>query len=203
MKICKPFNRTYPITQAFVERFTDQSGHKGIDYALPLGTPVLAAADGCVSLTETSNEGYGSHIVMVHGDGIETLYAHLSVPEVTTGQAVQQGEEIGLSGNSGNSTGPHLHFELRLHNKAVDPAPYFSQDPQAKWQVICDVLNVRSGPGIHYPVCGYLNLQNSVVALTQAESLWIEISPGKWAAAIFEGQQLMENMNLLNEPDCP
>ena len=203
MKLCKPFTRTYPITQSFGERFTDQSGHKGIDYALPLGTPVLAAADGYVSQTETSLEGYGNHIVMAHGEEIETLYAHLSVLKVTTGQAVQQGEEIGLSGNSGNSTGPHLHFELRLHNKAVDPAPYFSEDPQAKWQVICDVLNVRSGPGIHYPVCGYLKMQNSVVALAQAESLWIEISTGKWAAAKFEGQQLMEKMNLLNEPKCP
>lgn len=203
MRLCKPFNRIYPITQSFGERFTDQSGHKGIDYALPLGTPVLAAVDGCVSRTETSLEGYGSHIVMTHGEEIETLYAHLSVLEVTTGQAVQQGEEIGLSGNSGNSTGPHLHFELRMHGKAVDPAPYFSEDPQSKWQVVCDVLNVRSGPGIHFPVCGFLMMDNSVDTLAQAESLWIEISPGKWAAAKFEGQQLMEKMNLLNEPECP
>lgn len=106
------------------------AGHNGLDYAVPPGTPVLAAHDGIVERRAEDPVGYGIH-VKVLGAKIETLYAHLSLVNVPAGAMVRAGDEIGRSGNTGNSTGPHLHFGLRitgLRNPAysnwIDPAPF-------------------------------------------------------------------------------
>jgi murein DD-endopeptidase MepM/ murein hydrolase activator NlpD len=127
----KPFDGDYPITQTYaehVQRRIDngwQYYNGGIDYAMPERTPVLAAADGLVRRMERLNAGYGNVLRIEHGDGeLETLYAHLSYIVVSVGQAVTAGQMIGRSGNTGKSTGPHLHFELRKDGKAVDPQPY-------------------------------------------------------------------------------
>ncbi|MBI4086874.1 peptidoglycan DD-metalloendopeptidase family protein [Candidatus Kaiserbacteria bacterium] len=90
-------------------------GYNGVDLAAGVGTPIYAAADGEVIISKGSgwNGGYGSYIVIKHANGTQTLYAHLSAAYVSAGQSVVQGEAIGAMGNTGQSTGPHLHFEVR------------------------------------------------------------------------------------------
>ncbi len=96
--------------------------HRGIDIAAPVGTPVRASAAGVVTAM-TRHRGYGRLIRIRHADHLETAYAHLSrfAPRLAVGQPVKQGEIIGYVGTSGRTTGPHLHFELRRHGRAVDP----------------------------------------------------------------------------------
>lgn len=90
-------------------------GYNGVDLAAPLGAPILAAADGEVIVAKRSgyNGGYGAYIVIQHGNGSQTLYAHASSVSVAVGEQVSKGQVIGGVGNSGRSTGPHLHFEIR------------------------------------------------------------------------------------------
>jgi len=97
--------------------------HAGIDLAAPLGTPVRAARDGLVVRAGWWGT-YGYVVVIDHGDGAETRYAHLSSFAVAAGDAVRQGDVIGAVGSTGASTGPHLHFEIRFEGAAVDPLPY-------------------------------------------------------------------------------
>ena len=98
--------------------------HTGIDLVEPFGSPVFAADDGVVAAVGNSGSGYGIFVVIVHAGGLDTLYGHLSTPLVKVGQTVSQGTPVGLEGSTGNSTGPHLHFELRINQKPVNPAPY-------------------------------------------------------------------------------
>jgi len=101
--------------------------HTGIDLAVPLGTPVFAAADGVVALarpmTDSSGNlvGYGNYIVVQHDTGLKTLYGHLLAIGVKEGDVVKRGQLIGLVGSTGNSTGPHTHFEVRIDNSPVNP----------------------------------------------------------------------------------
>ncbi len=98
--------------------------HTGIDLVEPFGSPVYAADDGVVALVGSSSSGYGNYVVIAHSGGLDTLYGHLSTTVVKVGQTVAQGQPIGLEGSTGNSTGAHLHFELRINQKPVDPTPY-------------------------------------------------------------------------------
>ena len=90
-------------------------GHNGVDLAAPIYTPILASADGKVIISRSGgyNGGYGTYVVISHANGTQTLYAHMSVNSVSTGQNVAQGQVIGAVGSTGRSTGPHLHFEVR------------------------------------------------------------------------------------------
>ncbi len=90
-------------------------GHNGVDIAAPVGTQLVAAAGGTVQVARSSgyNGGYGRMIIIAHPNGTQTVYGHLSTVSVVAGQKVVKGEAIGLSGNTGKSTGPHLHFEVR------------------------------------------------------------------------------------------
>lgn len=97
--------------------------HAGIDVGVPVGTTVRASRGGRV-VTAGWVGGYGYCVIIDHGDGVSTRYGHLSQTIATVGQYVDQGEQIALSGNTGRSTGPHLHFEIRINGDAVDPAPY-------------------------------------------------------------------------------
>ena len=97
--------------------------HKGIDLAQPTGTPVYATADGMVAKAEWFSS-YGNYIQIEHGGELETRYAHLSGYAVVAGQMVHKGDLIGYVGTTGRSTGPHLHYEVRVAGEAVDPRPY-------------------------------------------------------------------------------
>jgi len=96
--------------------------HQGLDIAAPMGTTVVAAAAGTVILAKWYG-GYGNYILIDHGGGYSTGYGHLSAIYVSNGQTVQRGQAIGAVGSTGQSTGPHLHFEVRINGKPVDPAP--------------------------------------------------------------------------------
>jgi murein DD-endopeptidase MepM/ murein hydrolase activator NlpD len=98
--------------------------HTGIDLVEPFGSPVYAADDGVVALVGASNSGYGRYVVIAHSGGLDTLYGHLSAALVKVGQLVSQGQTIGLEGSTGNSTGAHVHFELRINNQPINPSPY-------------------------------------------------------------------------------
>ena len=97
--------------------------HKGVDLAQPTGTPVYATADGVISKAEWFSS-YGLYISMEHGGNIQTRYGHLSRLNVAAGQQVRKGDLIGYVGSTGRSTGPHLHYEVRINGLAVNPIPY-------------------------------------------------------------------------------
>ena len=106
----QPFTGDYPITldygEAWPPLYTHESPHRGIDYGTPMNTPILASADGTVTLVKDLPNGYGKYIMLTHEDGQQTLYAHLSSLGVRLGQEVRKGQEIGRSGSSGNSALP-------------------------------------------------------------------------------------------------
>lgn len=97
--------------------------HRGVDIAAPRGTPVLATADGVVTFVGWLSS-YGITIRIDHGHGVETLSAHLGKSTVEAGQRVNRGETIGLVGSTGRSTGPHLHYEVHIDGRPVNPRPY-------------------------------------------------------------------------------
>ena len=112
----QPFDGTYPVTQGYHEYnqyVPPGRAHTGIDYACPAGTKILAGADGTVMAAGGGSTGFGLHVIIRHTDDLATLYAHLDSISVSVGQYVSQGDVIGLSGSSGDTTGPHLHFEVR------------------------------------------------------------------------------------------
>ena len=209
MQLIKPFNGNYPVTQHFGDTFTDPKGHKGIDYALPIGTPVLAAADGEVWKAGWDATGYGNCVMIKHPDGSGTVYGHLLNWAVYAGQKVKAGEKIGNSGNSGNSTGAHLHFEYRTkydnYKTAIDPTPYFTEpelpasNSSAGWyEVVCDSgANIRMTPGgalkswlpkgVRVHLTGNSSVANNLT--------WVEIEGGYWVArADSEGIVLIEDI---------
>ena len=98
--------------------------HTGVDLAAPELTSVLAADDGVVAIVGSTQSGYGNYVVLGHRAGLVTLYGHLQRALVKPGDVVTQGQPIGLEGSTGNSTGPHLHFEVRLKDQPVDPTLY-------------------------------------------------------------------------------
>ena len=106
--------------------------HTGLDIAAPRGALMGAAAPGTVLLATTSRDsngnvaGYGNYVVIQHSNGFLTLYGHLDRLLVVAGQQVAQGQVIGWCGSTGWSTGPHVHFELRINGEFVDPAPYIA-----------------------------------------------------------------------------
>ncbi len=113
--------------------------HKGIDLAAPTGTPVYATADGIVGRAERFGS-YGNYIQIEHGGEMETRFAHLSGYAVSAGDRVRKGDLIGYVGTTGRSTGPHLHYEVRVAGEAVDPTPYMTGEQLA-------VSNPEGGKG--------------------------------------------------------
>lgn len=100
--------------------------HSGVDLAVAEGTPVYAADNGKVIVAEDSGNGYGNYIIIDHQNGFKTLYGHNSELLVSVGDIVAKGDKIALSGNTGNSTGPHLHFEIHVNDEKVDPQQYLA-----------------------------------------------------------------------------
>ena len=122
MSYRQPFEGEYPISQRFGEKITDRRGHTGIDYECPIGTSILASADGTVIYAGWKDGGYGICVFLRHPDGNMTIYEHLSSVIVKVGQALGMSDVLGYSGSTGKSTGPHLHFEARdRNNQAFDP----------------------------------------------------------------------------------
>ncbi|GAA4724604.1 M23 family metallopeptidase [Sphingomonas lutea] len=98
--------------------------HAGIDLSGPIGTPIYATADGVVSAAGWNSGGYGNLVKVDHGRGIETRYGHLASMTVSPGQRVTRGQVIGRMGSTGRSTGSHLHYEVRIDGRAVNPVPF-------------------------------------------------------------------------------
>ncbi|MEY3152459.1 MAG: M23 family metallopeptidase [Bacteroidota bacterium] len=112
--------------------------HPGLDFTAPQGTPVYATADGVIRVAGNLGNGYGNHIVIDHGYSYNTLYGHLYRLKVKRGQAVKRGEVIGYVGNTGKSTGPHLHYEVIKGRKHLDPIYFFYNDltPEQYQQIL-------------------------------------------------------------------
>ena len=102
--------------------------HYGMDFSAKTGTEIYATGDGIVSKIKRSKRGYGNYVKINHGFGYETLYAHMSKYVVKRGQKVKRGEVIGYVGNSGISTAPHLHYEVRKDNKKINPMNFYYND---------------------------------------------------------------------------
>jgi len=117
--ITSPYGyRIHPITGEF--KF-----HAGVDIGAPGGAPILAAAGGTVTIS-TYSRSYGNYVEIDHGNGLRTRYAHMSLRLASAGDTVTQGQEIGLVGATGDATGNHLHFEVRVNGVTYDPMRYFT-----------------------------------------------------------------------------
>lgn len=144
-RVSSPFGgRVHPISGK-------KSHHLGIDLTCPLGTPIYATADGVVETTRPSQQGYGNMIKVRHAFGFMTLYAHLHQFAVSQGQFIEKGDRIGFCGSSGNSTGSHLHYEVRFIGKALNPQDFmqwqpnhmaylFTQQQQVPWASLMEQL---------------------------------------------------------------
>lgn len=107
-----------PVGGVLTQGYT--SSHNGLDFGIPIGTNVHSSMDGTVIYAGWNNQGYGN-LVIVENGAYKTYYAHLSEIPVSVGESVRAGDVIGLSGNTGNSTGPHLHYEIRKNGVNIDP----------------------------------------------------------------------------------
>ncbi|QUJ68678.1 peptidoglycan DD-metalloendopeptidase family protein [Photobacterium sp. GJ3] len=129
--------------------------HLGIDLSTSTGTPVYAPADGVIEMVRPSKKGYGNLLKVDHGYGFMTLYAHLHKFKVKTGDFVRKGDLIALSGNSGTSTGPHLHYEVRFLGRALNPQYFmkwgpdnfdylFNHERSIQWDSLVKVLEAQA-----------------------------------------------------------
>lgn len=168
----------------------------GIDWGIPVGTQILAAMAGAaIKVEDQGKTGYGKHVRLQHDGGYITIYGHLSMFDAAVGDLVKAGDLIGRSGNTGNSSGPHLHFELRKNGVPENPAPYLvsvlANQPDSAEQTVSEVfakgdhirlkskfdyVNIRPrpdyGPGV--PDWGdFLPGDEAIVAQTQDEMVCI------------------------------
>ena len=119
--------------------------HPGIDFSAPQGTPVYATGAGKVIEVKTSLSGYGKQVIIDHGFGYRTRYAHLQDFNVKEGQQVERGQGIGLVGNTGTSTAPHLHYEIYREGERVNPIYYFYQDITAEeYEVLVQLASIEN-----------------------------------------------------------
>jgi murein DD-endopeptidase MepM/ murein hydrolase activator NlpD len=119
--------------------------HNGMDFTAPMGTEIYVTGDGVVESYNQDTRGYGKHIIINHGFGYKTLYAHLDRANVRRGQKVKRGDVIGFVGNTGMSLAPHLHYEVHLNDVAVDPSNYYFNDLTAEEYDRMIELASRSG----------------------------------------------------------
>lgn len=209
MKFLYPVPIGCIVTQTFAEHvhrarvngWTNYNG--GIDWAVASGTSLVAAQAGTVYVARRDATGYGNHVRIEHADGYQTIYGHMMDFAVQPGDRVQAGQVIGRSDNTGNSTGPHLHFELRLNGVAIDPAPLlvttfktespesppvvepepgpepqaFPQLPRARVTALVG-LNIRQAAGVIHPLVGYLPHGASVEVIRSVRDggdIWLQI----------------------------
>jgi murein DD-endopeptidase MepM/ murein hydrolase activator NlpD len=130
--------RTHPIYK--IQKF-----HSGMDFSAPIGTPIYSTGNGIVTAANDGERGYGNRVEINHGYGYSTLYAHMSRFAVKQGQKVQRGDLIGYVGNTGASTGPHLHYEVIKNNEKVNPVNYFYNDlSPAEYATMMDLSSKAS-----------------------------------------------------------
>lgn len=135
MGLIQPFTGSYALTQGFgpTDYELEPAGngyphfHNGLDYALPMNTQLYAAGSGIVTKAGKDTTGFGNRIEIDIGNGLSILYGHLESIGVTVGQRVTAGQKIGLSGRSGNSSGPHLHFSLLKDGQFIQPTPFVGE----------------------------------------------------------------------------
>ena len=118
--------------------------HEGVDLASPVGTPIHATADGTVAKADWFG-GYGLFVQLEHGGALQTRYGHMSRLNVAAGQHVHKGDIIGYVGTTGRSTGPHLHYEVRVNGQPVNPIPYM-QAGDAVQLAVADTTGAQGGP---------------------------------------------------------
>jgi hypothetical protein len=228
MKFLYPLPPNSIVTQTFAEHerrrelngWTHYNG--GIDWACPTGTRIKAAQDGVVTVVRSDATGYGTHVRIEHKEGNTkyiTIYGHLMDAGVSIGDKVKAGEVIGKSDNTGNSTGPHLHFELRKGGQAIDPAPLLvktlaelgveevrpeeeeagpgvepGQFPKLpRVRVLVAALNIRSAPGVESRITGNLVMDTEVAVLRKiviGRDVWLQIGHEQYIALKFEGNIL-------------
>jgi len=181
----KPINLTHPvknpahrtITQSFGENPEDYEkfgirGHNGIDFATPMYSIIVAVDDGKVAEAQDDPEGYGLYIKLIHTWG-ESLYAHLNSIAVEVGEIVRKGDSLGLSGNSGNSSGPHFHFAMRIY-------PYNRQDGIGGYSDPAPYLGVIAAPPITNGV------MTSILTAAQESGMdWRLLASMAWAESSF------------------
>lgn len=213
-----PLSIRFPISQRFGEnpnwykRFGIATGHNGVDYAVPTRTPVLASGGGIVIKTGFDPDGYGKYIKITHNGSYISLYAHLEEIQVKNNQHVETGQQIGLSGSTGFSTGPHLHFEIRKDNAAIDPellllsfrtaglrqAQPIDQEVQPAAAVVTvPVLNIRCAPSVSAPLIGHLQQGQQVTILERITSVWVKIAghENAYVAHTFENIPYLQEQN--------
>jgi murein DD-endopeptidase MepM/ murein hydrolase activator NlpD len=120
-----PVPQFYKVSSHFGRR--NGRNHDGIDIPAPKGTPIVTVDSGVVVYSDNGIRGYGNMIVVAHADEIFTVYAHNKTNKVDKGDRVKRGQQIAEVGNTGRSTGPHLHFEIRVKNKVRNPAQFLTQ----------------------------------------------------------------------------
>jgi murein DD-endopeptidase MepM/ murein hydrolase activator NlpD len=145
----------------------DGKMHKGIDVDLNKGEPVLAAFDGKVRIAK-KHGGYGNVVIIMHPNGLETVYAHLSRIKVKQGEVVLSGQTIGLGGNTGHSTGSHLHFEVRYKGHALNPSTFISFDTN---KLLHDKIVIKKS---RYGICAYPS--NATFHTVRKGDSWFEIA---------------------------
>ncbi|EGQ8455093.1 M23 family peptidase [Vibrio parahaemolyticus] len=139
--------RIHPVTK--VEKM-----HRGLDFAVNIGTKIYAPADGVVEVTRRSNTGSGNFLRLQHSFGFTSSYSHLKKFKVQSGQFVRKGDLIGISGNSGLSSGPHLHYEVRFVGRALNPKPFvdwslnnfediFTKERKIRWESLIKTVEQR------------------------------------------------------------
>ncbi|MDG3088062.1 M23 family metallopeptidase [Vibrio hannami] len=155
-RISSPFGmRTHPVTKKRIM-------HRGLDFAVNTGTPIYAPADGVIEVTRKSNQGSGNYLRVSHAYGITSSYSHLKSFKVQNGDFVKKGDLIAISGNTGMSAGPHLHYEVRFVGRALDPKPFVN------WSMenFESVFNVSKGIKWDYLIKNVENQVNTTIQLS-------------------------------------
>jgi len=183
--------------------------HRAYDWGVVVGTPLRAMQSGVVSKIEALQKSYGLYILLDHGDQIESLYAHLSEVLLNEGDRVQIGQVIALSGNTGNSTGPHVHIEARYRGVPFDFLPLLSRDPielgeiepieiempdfpkLPKMLVHVDDLRMRAEPNVNSLILGYMPLNTPIEVIRVIEDsrdIWCQVGLGQYCALRWRNQ---------------
>lgn len=184
--------------------------HNGLDFGVDTGTQIKAAAEGKVIKADLDSTGYGLHVRIQHSDCM-TLYAHLSKIQVEVGAEVKAGDQVGLSGSSGNSTGPHLHFEVRTIaadcKSCIDPLPLLVSTPVITGKnsgvVVLGGLRIREQANINSLIWAFLDVGDTVSfteLMTIDDSTWGKLADGSGWCCIKNSTTVFITMNQEVEP---